>query len=105
MTVVTSDLDTFLEELFADKEKVERKIVRLTYRHDTRGGAPIERITLRATARVAGEILALNLYLGENWGSGLTETEKLQSKGDAALRRIEEACKELGLELRGGTHE
>jgi hypothetical protein len=65
--VLFNALDEFLKELGADKDLVERKIVRLTNLYQQSQLTPVIRhLFVVATYKAGGEIVQFKQYSGEN---------------------------------------
>jgi len=95
----------FLKELEKDKDKVERKIVRLVYVWTPTKFSPnIQHLSVVATARVEGLVYRLDRYCGDVWGIE-HQDESVQKKAEETSKQIEEGCLALGLEVRGGLFE
>jgi hypothetical protein len=84
------------------------QILRLTclYRDSTMN-SNIKHATVIATIKSASEkdIIRLERYCGEMWGVGGEVDDKVKANRDTAFKSIEDACKELGIEVRAGIFE
>lgn len=99
------DLEAFTGELKADRDLVERGLVRVAFRRRPilRGGHGPELLTMVAGAIVAGRYVRLELAIGELWGFDADKGVRDQAEtAEAELRNHVEA---LGLELRAGVIE
>ncbi len=102
MTVLFGDVDSFLEDLEKDLDHVERKIVRCAYLRQ-----PIakvyERVSVAATARVAGEIIRMEIAIGDRMPNGPEDVNReVESLAEATVERVEKFCAANELEVRGG---
>jgi hypothetical protein len=101
-TVHFSVPDDFLEELAKDRDRVHRGIVRVAYRVTPGRASPnISHLSVVATALVEGQVYRLEAPCGNLWHIG-EEDRAVQEKAEKIRERIEEACRQLGLEIRGG---
>jgi hypothetical protein len=96
------DLEEYLAELRIDKDRIDRGILRVTVRR--RYGSPFVTVSVVATTSVEGVLVKLEHRVGEAFagdekGNGFTD--KIQ----AALDKLTEAGKSLGLEVRAGVYE
>lgn len=99
-----SDPGEFVEELEADLELVERKIVRLTALKRPAGpNGVLERVTMHAGAIVSGRPVILERHIGDLWGA--KADDDVLSAGRKALQDLEVELKKRGLEVRPGTLE
>lgn len=104
-TVRFSYPDDLLEELEKDKEKVDRGIVRLVYSFKPSKVSPnITHMSIVATAQVEGQVYRLEHYCGDLWHIE-GQDQPVHDKGKKATEQLEEGCKALGLEVRGGSIE
>lgn len=67
--------------------------------------APIRQLFVVATMKdTRGNILRLERYCGDVWGLE-PEDKKAKERAGEVENTIEKTCKELGIEIRGGTFE
>jgi hypothetical protein len=95
--------DEFAHDLIADKDDVERGVVRLTKTARPAGpaGAALTRVSVEAGAIVAGRLLILRVVCGDLWGQG-PEDEKVQARATELVSALEEQLSTAGFELRAG---
>ena len=93
----------FLAELTADLAQVDRKLVRVTnlYRQSTQMPI-IQYVSVVATARVATDIIRLDMYCGEVWNVDTQHNERVLKKVEALQQSIRESCMQLGIDVRAG---
>jgi hypothetical protein len=95
----------FLKELEKDKDKVERRIVRLVYQWTPSKLSPnIQHLSVVATARVEGEVYRLDRYCGDVWQID-GQDEPVKKKAEETSKVLGEGCAALGLEVRSGCFE
>ena len=99
--------DEFLTELAEDKERIERKILRLSICHMRDPNWPSRvQLTALATCIVDDRLLCLQHVLGECLDNGLGEPENLVwVKGYDLIDRLAVAAHGLGLSVRAGVIE
>lgn len=88
----------FTEELEKDRDQVDRHIVRVTRKFThSKDISPLRYLSLVATAKVNGDIIRLEKYLGEVWG--------LESGDQSTFTRADQVQKQLEgwLEMKGLT--
>lgn len=66
--------------------------------------APIMSLTVVATIRVRDDIIKLERYCGQIWKME-SQDKPTQERAEEVHRKLEEAAKELGLEVRAGVFE
>lgn len=104
-TVKFTSIEEFLEELEKEGGNIHLKIVRLTNLFSPIPNlAPIRSLTVVATVKVRDDIIRLNRYCGQIWDMEGTDKETYE-RAETAHKRIEEAAKKLGIELRAGIWE
>jgi hypothetical protein len=93
----------FLAELTADLAQVDRKLVRVTnlYRQSTQMPI-IQYVSVVATARVATDIIRLDMYCGEVWNVDTQHNERVLKKVEVLQQSIRESCMQLGIDVRAG---
>ena len=62
----------------------------------------IQYVSVVATARVATDILRLDMYCGEVWNVDTQHNEPVLKKVEVPQQRIRESCVQLGIEVRAG---
>lgn len=97
-----NDPDEFLEEVRKDTDRIERRILRLTVRR--RYAQPFVHVAVVATAVVGNTVVHLEHRIGEAF-FGDENADGLTTKTQAALDKLTEAAKALGLEVRAGVYE
>ncbi|MDQ6807549.1 MAG: hypothetical protein M3065_21945 [Actinomycetota bacterium] len=95
--------DEFVHDLIADKDDVDRGVVRLTKTARPAGpaGASLTRVSVEAGAIVGGRLLTLRVLCGDLWGQGV-EDEKVQAHATELIRVLEEQLSGAGFNLRAG---
>ena len=93
----------FFAELTADLTQVDRTLVRVTnlYRQSTQMPM-IQYVSVVATARVATDIIRLDIYCGEVWNVDTQHNERVLKKAEALQQSIRESCVQLGIDVRAG---
>ncbi len=95
----------FLKELEKDKDKVERRIVRLVYVWvPSRLSSNIQHLSVVATARVEGLVYRLDRYCGDVWQID-GQDEPVKKKAEETSKLLSDGCAALGLEVRNGLFE
>ena len=96
-------VDEFLAELTTDRTQVDRKLVRVTNLYQQSTQVPsLQYVSVVATARVATDIVRLDVYCGEVWNVDTQHSGPVLKKAEALQQRIREACAQLGFEVRAG---
>jgi hypothetical protein len=95
-----TEVDEFIADLRADRELVERGIVRLTKLARPAMHGAITRVSVHAGAIVDGRPVVLERYVGELWGHPRDADVQVAATG--LLDEIDAAIRELGLEPRAG---
>lgn len=96
-------VNEFLAELTTDLTQVDRKLVRVTHLYQQSKQAPsLQYVSVVATARVATDIIRLDVYCGEVWNVNTQHNEPVLKKAEALQQRIREACAQLGMDVRAG---
>lgn len=104
-TVKFTSVEEFIEELEKERANIRLKVVRLTNLFSPIPNlSPIRSLTVVATAKVRDDIIRLNRYCGQIWDIDKTDEETYE-RAEAAHKRIEEAAKTLGIEIRAGIWE
>ena len=118
MIIRFNQVEEFIEELKKEypNPKIPCYILRLTcsYQYQSNGvnpnalkPAPIKIGTVIATIKSASkeDIIRLERYCGEYWGADFKGDETTKANVETAFKSIEDACKELGIEVRAGIFE
>ncbi len=94
----------FLAELARDVELVDRRIVRVTRGYRRSRLAPtVQLVSVLASYELhGGQVVHLDAACGDWWGIG---DDGALRRADEIARRIEDACRDLNLEVRGGVVE
>jgi hypothetical protein len=96
-----NDVDEFLENLDKDRQHVERRVVRVTNLYRASKLTPsIQHLSVVATARVAGEIVRLEVYCGDLWHLG--RDDAIIAKATTIQRTLADECARLDLDVRAG---
>jgi len=96
-------VNEFLAELTADLAQLDRKLVRVTNLYQQSKQMPaMQYVSVVATARVATDIIRLDIYCGEVWNMDTQHNERVLKKAEALQQRIRESCVRLGVEVRAG---
>jgi dsDNA-specific endonuclease/ATPase MutS2 len=97
-----NDIEEFFEELKKDRDLIERGIVRVTSILRPSQSVPsIFHIVVAATARVAGEIVRLDIYCGDVFQGFDRDSEVLKAANEK-IGMIKERCTSLELDVRAG---
>jgi len=110
MKVTFTNPDEFIEELKKDKEKVVWGIVRLTTAYKPTKISSVYTVEVVSTYRKGDEIIELRKFCGDVWSNlkgerAFKEEEKAFKVRDSIYEKIENACQELGIEVRAGIYE
>jgi hypothetical protein len=100
-----NDPEEYLAELGHDCERIDRGIVRLTQSVNPIAQPPIRHLSVVATARVGDTVVRLECFCGELWGKEFPQDAETVASAKAVMKRIEEACQALELEVRAGIFE
>jgi hypothetical protein len=96
-----TDVNEFLENLDKDRQHVERRIVRVTNLYQPSRLTPsTQHLSVVATARIAGEIVRLEVYCGDLWHLG--RDDAVIAKATAVQQTLVDACARLDLDVRPG---
>jgi hypothetical protein len=102
-TVKFNDPSEFVRELRRDREKIERKILRLTCGH--RHEYPMTVLTVLATALVGSVVVRLERRCGSYMTGDSNGMDQTLAAVRADCKLVEAAAHELGLEVRAGVYE
>jgi hypothetical protein len=106
VTVKFNDVDEFVANLRQDADLVERKLVRLTFRHKAADPTlPIRSMSLVASAVVGGQVVTLLTDCGSYMQGSADEHGQVAAAARAAAGKVEAVARELGLEVRPGVIE
>jgi len=106
MKVKFTEPEEFCEELERDKQDIDRGIVRCTIRYEpTKISPSIRHVIAIASYPVKGQIVKLERHCGEIWGLRPEEDQKAVDRAREHLKRVEETCRRLNLEVRAGSLE
>lgn len=91
----------FLAEVARDVGLIERRIVRVTRGYRRNREAPtVQFVSVLASYELpSGQVVQLDAACGDWWGAG---DDGALRRADEVARRIEDACRDLDLEVRGG---
>jgi hypothetical protein len=95
-----SEVDEFIAELTADRELVEREIVRVTELARPVMHGALTRVWVHAGAIVDGRPVTLQIYVGDLWASA--QDDDVQAEAAGLVDRLDAAIRGLGLEPRAG---
>ena len=115
MLVRFNQVEEFCDELHKEQGNIERRIVRVTNLYTrSKMAANIKHVQLIATFLVCAfpaalpaagpHIVRLERYCGDIWGIEKQDQPVLE-RAEAATKKIEQVCQELGLEVRPGVIE
>jgi hypothetical protein len=97
--------DEFLRDLEADKDDVERGIVRLTtVRRPSGPNGALTRISVEAGAIIEGRPVLLEHTVGELWDHHTNDSE-VKVRTTEVVEAIAAGVADLGLQLRAGVFE
>ena len=98
-----NNVEEFLTELNADLAQLDRKLVRVTNLYQQSRQTPIiQYVSVVATARVAADILRLDVYCGEVWNVDTQHNAPVLKKVEAVQQHLRVSCVQLGIEVRAG---
>ena len=101
-TVKFHDPSDFEQELRLMENRIDGKIVRLTYANKSE--YPSTAVLVIATALVGPVVLCLECYCG-NFMNGSDEEVKVGQKAESIRQTIESTATKLNLEIRAGMYE
>lgn len=102
MQVRFNDVEEFLAELEHDRERIDRGIVRVTKTLTQTAQLPIQQLAVVATARVGDTVVRLERYCGDLWGKEFPQDAETHERAEKVMRKLEDACRGMGLEVRAG---
>ena len=98
-----NNVEEFLTELNADLAQLDRQLVRVTNLYQQSQQLPIiQYVSVVATARVATDILRLDVYCGEVWNVDTQHNAPVLKKVEAVQQHLRVSCDQLGIEVRAG---
>ena len=98
-----NNVEEFLAELNADLAQLDRQLVRVTNLYQQSRQTPIiQYVSVVATARVAADILRLDVYCGEVWNVDTQHNAPVLKKMEAVQQHLRVSCVQLGIEVRAG---
>ena len=98
-----NSVEEFLTELTADLAQLDRQLVRVTNLYQQSRQTPIiQYVSVVATARVAADILRLDVYCGEVWNVDTQHNAPVLKKVEAVQQHLRVSCVQLGIEVRAG---
>ena len=98
-----NNVEEFLTELTTDLAQLDRRLVRVTNLYQQSTQTPIiQYVSVVATARVAGDILRLDVHCSELWNVDTQHNAPVLKKVEAVQQRIRASCVQLGMEVRAG---
>ncbi len=101
--VVFSSPEEFFDELKQDRDRIDRRIVRITRVYEPASIGAMQRLTVEASAVVSDRyVYRLKVIAGMVWNVGGKEDEAVEKKADETIRRIETFCSNQGLIVRTG---
>jgi hypothetical protein len=98
-----NNIEEFLAELTSDLAHLDRRLVRVTNLYQQRTHTPIiAYVSVVATARVAADILRLDVFCGEVWSADTPHNAPVWKKVEAVQHHLRASCVQLGLAVRAG---
>ena len=98
-----NNTEEFLAELAADLDKLDRHLVRVTNLNQQSSQLPvIQYVSVVATARVATDIIRLDVYCGELWNVDTQHNAPVLTKVEAVQQHLRASCAQLGVAVRAG---
>jgi len=92
-----NNTEEFLAELAADLDKLDRHLVRVTNLYQQSTQMPlIQYVADVATARVATDIIRLDVYCGELWNADTQHNAPVLKKVEAIQHHLRASCAQLG---------
>lgn len=115
MLVRFNQVEEFCDELRKEQGNIERRIVRVTKLYtQSKMAASIKHVQVISTFLVCAfpsalpaagpNIVRLERYCGDIWGIK-NQDQPVLERAEAAIKKIEQVCQELGLEVRPGVIE
>ena len=98
-----NNTEEFLAELTADLDKLDRHLVRVTNLYQQSTQMPVmQYVSVVATARVATDIIRLDIYCGDVWNADTQHNAPVLKKVEAIQQSLRASCTQLGVEVRAG---
>ena len=98
-----NNVEEFLAELTADLDTLDRHLVRVTNLYQQSTQMPVmQYVSVVATARVATDIIRLDIYCGDGWNGDAQHNAPVLKKVEAIQQRLRASCTPLGIEIRAG---
>jgi len=98
-----NNVEEFLAELTTDLAQLDRQLVRVTNLYQQSTQTPIiQYVSVVATARVAVDILRLDVYCGELWNVDTQHNAPVLKKVEAVQQHLRASCVQLSIEVRAG---
>lgn len=101
--ILFNDVDEFIAEAGLDKDKINRKIIRIT--KQVRAGVVVtymRQCSVIATYKVETDTVKLEHYVGEFWHDNEEQRAAITKKSDEIIDHIEEELKGNGFSFRAG---
>jgi hypothetical protein len=96
-------VEEFLAELAANLDTLDRHLVRVTNLYQQSTQMPvIQYVSVVATARVATDIIRLDVYCGELWNVDTQHNAPVLTKVEAVQHHLRASCTQLSIEVRAG---
>jgi len=106
ITVNYNSPEEFCEEMEADKDAIDRRIVRVTFLREASKLSPnIFHISVIASYSVDGQIVKLQRYCGDIWKMNQEQDDKVWGKANEIAKAITDKALALFLEVRPGSLE
>lgn len=104
ITVRFSDRDELMAELAKSKQEIDRGIVRVTnLLRPGRLTPTVRTMSVVVTAAVRGQLIRFERYMGQLWGQGFEDRDKIVADaGHKIVEKISAECAALGLDVRAG---
>jgi hypothetical protein len=98
-----NNVEEFVAELTTDLAQLDRQLVRVTNLYQQSRQTPIiQYVSVVATARVAADILRLDVYCGDVWNVDTQHNAPVLKKMEAVQQHLRVSCVQLGIEVRAG---
>ncbi len=93
----------FCAEITADKDKIDRNIVRSTIRWEaSKMSSSIQHVYAVASYSVEGQLVELVRYCGDVWGISTGKDHEVIELSRKYLKLIDDTCKGLKIDYRAG---
>ncbi len=98
-----NNIEEFLAELATDLDTLDRHLVRVTNLYQQSTQMPVmQYVSVVATARVATDIIRLDVSCGEVWNGDAHHNAPVLKKSEAVQQHLRASCTKLGIEVRAG---